>query len=65
MLKAAGQAILVIDKNVEALTRIADRHYMIEKGRIVWSGDSAALRAASDVQLRYLGVAGRGGSGLP
>jgi branched-chain amino acid transport system ATP-binding protein len=60
MLKAAGQAILVIDKNVEALGRIADRHYMIEKGRVVWSGDAAALRAASDVQLRYLGVSRRG-----
>jgi branched-chain amino acid transport system ATP-binding protein len=60
MLKAAGQAILVIDKNVEALGRIADRHYMIEKGRVVWSGDAAALRAAADVQLRYLGVTRRG-----
>jgi branched-chain amino acid transport system ATP-binding protein len=60
MLKAAGQAILVIDKNVEALGRIADRHYMIEKGRVVWSGDAAALRAAADVQLRYLGVSRRG-----
>jgi branched-chain amino acid transport system ATP-binding protein len=60
MLKAAGQAILVIDKNVDALTRIADRHYMIEKGRVVWSGDAAALRAAADVQLRYLGVTRRG-----
>ena len=37
-LKAAGQSILVIDKNVEALTRIADRHYLIERGRVVWSG---------------------------
>ena len=59
-LKAAGQAILVIDKNVEALARIADRHYVIEKGRVVWTGDSPALRAAAAVQLRYLGVARRG-----
>jgi len=59
-LKAAGQAILVIDKNVEALARIADRHYVIEKGRVVWTGDSSALRAAGEVQLRYLGVARRG-----
>src|ERR1700759_2482809 len=49
-LKAAGQSILVIDKNVEALTRIADRHYIIERGKVVWSGNSAALAAAPDVQ---------------
>ena len=55
-LKAQGQSILVIDKNVEALTRIADRHYLIERGRVVWSGTSAALAAAPDVQHRYLGV---------
>jgi len=55
-LKAAGQSILVIDKNVEALIRIADRHYLIERGRVVWSGSSAALAAAPDVQHRYLGV---------
>jgi branched-chain amino acid transport system ATP-binding protein len=58
-LKAAGQAILLIDKNVEALARIADRHYVIEKGRVVWTGDSAALRAAPEVQLRHLGVSRR------
>ena len=55
-LKAAGQSILLIDKNVEALTRIADRHYLIERGRVVWSGTSAELAAAPDVQHRYLGV---------
>jgi branched-chain amino acid transport system ATP-binding protein len=55
-LKAEGLAILVIDKNVEALTRIADRHYLIERGRVMWSGSSAALARAVDVQHRYLGV---------
>src|SRR5207344_2650435 len=55
-LKAAGQSILVIDKNVEALTRIADRHYIIERGKVVWSGNSAALAAVPDVQHRYLGI---------
>jgi branched-chain amino acid transport system ATP-binding protein len=55
-LKAAGQSILVIDKNVDALTRIADRHYLIERGRIVWSGTSAQLAAAPEVQHRYLGI---------
>ena len=55
-LKAAGQSILVIDKNVAALIRIADRHYMIERGRVVWSGNSAELAAAPAIQHRYLGV---------
>jgi branched-chain amino acid transport system ATP-binding protein len=55
-LKAKGQSILVIDKNVETLTRLADRHYLIERGRVVWTGTSAALTAAPDIQHRYLGV---------
>ncbi len=55
-LKSEGQAILVIDKSVEALSRIGDRHYIIERGVVVWSGDSAALRAHTDIQHRYLGV---------
>jgi branched-chain amino acid transport system ATP-binding protein len=55
-LKAAGQAILVIDKNVDALARIGDRHYILEKGRIVWSGTSSSLRADAQVRQRYLGV---------
>jgi len=55
-LKAAGLAILVIDKNLDALTRIADRHYFIERGRIVWSGTSAELARSPDVQHRYMGV---------
>jgi len=55
-LKAEGQAILVIDKSVEALSRLADRHYIIEKGRNVWSGTSAELQADRQLQRRYLGV---------
>src|SRR5205085_5734573 len=43
LLRAAGQSILVIDKNVDALTRIADRHYIIERGCVVWAGDSKEL----------------------
>jgi branched-chain amino acid transport system ATP-binding protein len=54
--KASGQSILLIDKNVRVLTRIADTHYVLEKGRIVWSGTSAELREREDVQHRYLGV---------
>jgi branched-chain amino acid transport system ATP-binding protein len=55
-LKASGLSILIIDKDVKALTRIADTHYVLEKGRVVWSGSSAQLAAAEDVQHRYLGV---------
>jgi branched-chain amino acid transport system ATP-binding protein len=55
-LKETGQAILVIDKHPEAMARIADRHYVMEKGRIVWSGDSRALMAEVEMQHRFLGV---------
>ena len=55
-LKQTGLAILVIDKNVGALLRVADRHFLLERGRVVWTGDSAALAAAPDVQRQYLGV---------
>jgi len=55
-LRVAGQAVLVVDKNVEALTRIADRHIIIERGRVVWTGTSAQLTGAPDIQHRYLGV---------
>jgi branched-chain amino acid transport system ATP-binding protein len=56
MLKARGQSVLVIDKNIEHLTGIADRHYIIERGRAVWNGTSQALIAEPDLQHRYLGV---------
>jgi branched-chain amino acid transport system ATP-binding protein len=56
MLKAQGQSVLVIDKNVEHLTRIADRHFIIERGRAVWSGTSEELIAKPDLQHRYLGI---------
>jgi len=55
-LKAAGQSILVIDKNLDALLQFADRHYVMEKGRIVWQGDSAALNNSQDIQDQFLGV---------
>ena len=55
-LKREGQAILVIDKNVGNLIALADRHYIVEKGRVVWSGRSDALAADRDLQHRYLGV---------
>ena len=55
-LKAEGMAILVIDKDVKSLTRIADRHFVLEKGRVVWSGTSGELSASPQTQHRYLGV---------
>jgi branched-chain amino acid transport system ATP-binding protein len=55
-LKREGLSILVIDKDVRALTRVADRHYVLEKGRVVWSGSSGDLAASADIQHRYLGV---------
>jgi branched-chain amino acid transport system ATP-binding protein len=55
-LKAAGQSILVIDKYIERLVKLADAHTIIERGRVVWSGDSAALNADRSLWHRYLGV---------
>ena len=55
-LKSAGQSILLVDKNIDALTRIADRHYIIEKGKVVWDGTSSELQRDQDLQHRFLGV---------
>ena len=55
-LKAAGQSILIIDKNIDDLTRIADRHFILEKGRIVWSGSSDRLRNSPDAIARHIGI---------
>jgi branched-chain amino acid transport system ATP-binding protein len=55
-LKRDGQALLVIDKHLEALTQLADRHFVIEKGRVVWSGSNAAFTAEAEIKARYLGV---------
>ncbi len=55
-LKARGQSILVVDKNIDALARIADRHYILEKGRIVWTGTSTMLQADASLKERYLGI---------
>ena len=55
-LKQGGQSILLIDKNIAALTRLAERHYILEKGRIAWSGSSAELKGNAELEKRYLGV---------
>jgi branched-chain amino acid transport system ATP-binding protein len=55
-LKDSGEAILVIDKNVDALARFADRHVILEKGRVVWTGTSRQLTADPVLKDRYLHV---------
>jgi branched-chain amino acid transport system ATP-binding protein len=55
-LKADGQAILIVDKHLKALVKLADRHAILEKGQVVWSGTSAALLADPAIVRRYLQV---------
>lgn len=55
-IKAEGEAILVIDKNVDALVRLADRHAVMEKGRIAWTGTTPELMRAPEIKDRYLHV---------
>ncbi|MFN0043285.1 MAG: ABC transporter ATP-binding protein [Alphaproteobacteria bacterium] len=55
-LKSEGQSILIIDKNIDALLQLADSHYVLDKGRVAWSGSSQALAAQPDVQHKYLGL---------
>jgi branched-chain amino acid transport system ATP-binding protein len=55
-LRGDAMSILLVDKNVDALAAFADRHYILEKGRIVWQGDSSALRANPAVLQRYLAI---------
>ncbi len=55
-LKAEGQSILLIDKNLNVLKRLADRHYILEKGRTVWTGSSTDLARDTELVHRYVGV---------
>jgi branched-chain amino acid transport system ATP-binding protein len=55
-LKRTGLAMLVIDKHLGPLSRLADMHYVLEKGRVVWQGGSDALRAQTTLIRRYVGV---------
>jgi len=55
-LRDSGLSILVIDKNLNDLFQLADRHYIVEKGRSVWNGTSKELKKAKDIQQRYLGI---------
>jgi branched-chain amino acid transport system ATP-binding protein len=55
-LKSEGLSQIVIDKNVRALLRFADRHYVLEKGKVVWQGSSDELHRESNIIHQYLGV---------
>jgi branched-chain amino acid transport system ATP-binding protein len=59
-LRLSGLALLVIDKHVRRLAQLAQRHYILESGKIAWSGSSAQLVADTDVWQRYLGLSQRG-----
>ena len=55
-LKRAGQTIIVIDKNIGSLLKLADNHHIVEKGQVVWSGSSASLREQPGLLHKYVGV---------
>ena len=55
-LKASGQSILIVDKNLKILSRLADRHYVLERGRVRWSGGSAQLGSEYEAIRRFVGV---------
>ncbi|CAB3709711.1 High-affinity branched-chain amino acid transport ATP-binding protein LivF [Achromobacter deleyi] len=55
-LKAEGQTILVIDKNLPEMATLVDRHYIVDKGRVAWSGQPAELSAQPELAQRYLGI---------
>lgn len=55
-LKQSGLTILLIDKNIDEFAHIADRHFIVEKGQVVWQGDSEALSGDAQLKARYLGI---------
>jgi branched-chain amino acid transport system ATP-binding protein len=55
-LKQSGLSLIVIDKNIGPLLRLADRHFIVEKGRVVWSGTSEQLRSQPEKLHEYVGV---------
>jgi branched-chain amino acid transport system ATP-binding protein len=55
-LKREGLSQIVIDKNVGALLKLADRHYVLERGKVVWNGSSQELRGQPEIVHQYLGV---------
>jgi branched-chain amino acid transport system ATP-binding protein len=55
-LKAMGLSLILIDKDLQALAGIADRHYILEKGTIVWTGTSSELLSDAEMQRKFLSV---------
>ncbi len=55
-LKEEGQAVLIVDKHLDAIVKLADRHAIIEKGQVVWTGTSETLTADPSITQRYLQV---------
>jgi len=55
-LKQSGLSILLIDKNIDEFAHIADRHFIVEKGQVVWQGDSDGLSGNTELKARYLGI---------
>ncbi|MBB3182449.1 ABC transporter ATP-binding protein [Variovorax sp. Sphag1AA] len=56
LLRAAGQTVLVIDKYVDRLVKIADRHTIVERGQVAWQGSSGQLSSDPQLWQRYIGV---------
>lgn len=56
LLKQEGQTTLVVDKYVDKLVKLADRHIILERGTIVWTGDSSELDSNRELWVRYMGV---------
>jgi branched-chain amino acid transport system ATP-binding protein len=56
LLKSSGQSILLMEKSLDALLGLADRHYVLEKGRVVWSGPLPDAASAAPIKTRYLGL---------
>lgn len=56
ILKDKGMSILIVDKNIKTLMAMAQRHYIMEKGRIAWTGSTVSLQSQPELQTRYLGV---------
>ena len=54
--KAGGQSILIVDKNLKVLARLADRHYVLERGRVRWSGEFGALGSEYEAIRRFVGI---------
>ena len=55
-LKQSGMSLLIVDKNIKPLLKLADRHFIVEKGRVVWSGSSSELSGRQDLLTRYVGI---------